>query len=219
MSSRSPVIIILNGASSSGKTLAGQALIKLLGSNCILTGFDDTLERVKPFGAEGGGSWSSFQRILRIMLFQLTDGRLQIFKKLHREVVAQHQAGHDVVVETSLMDRRALHDAALCFSSPNAIFVGMKPPLIVSEEWEAKRNDRPLGQARKHYDLIHAHGIYDLILDPSKMSPEECAATILNHLSEFRPSAFQRILDEAQKKNAAQHSVLRNYIRAIFREN
>ena len=203
MPNRSPAIIILNGASSSGKTLVGQALMKLLGTNCILTGFDDILERVNPFGAEGGGSWSSFQRMLRIMSFQLRDGRLKLFKKLHREVVADYQAGHDVIVETSLMDRRALYDAALCFSTTNAFFVGMKPPLEVSEEWEAKRNDRSIGQARKHYDLIHAHGIYDLTLDPSKMSPEECATTILHRLSEFQPNAFRRILDEIPKKNAA----------------
>jgi chloramphenicol 3-O phosphotransferase len=203
MLSRSPVIIVLNGASSSGKTVTGQAVVKLLGSNCILTGLDDILERVQPFGAEAGGSWSTLQRWLRIMWFQLTDGRLQLFKKLHREVVAHYQAGHDVVVETSLMDRRALQDAAICFSSANAMFVGMKPPLEVSEAWEAKRNDRPIGQARKHYGLIHAHGIYDVVLDPSQMSPEECAATILNRSSEFRPNAFQRILEDVQKTNAA----------------
>ncbi|MCG8352295.1 MAG: chloramphenicol phosphotransferase CPT family protein [Chloroflexales bacterium] len=203
MPNRSPAIIVLNEASSSSKTLAGQALMKLLGPNCILIGFDDILERVKPFGAEGGRSWSGFQRMLRIMSFQLRDGRLQLFKKLHREVVASHQAGHDVILETVLMDRRALHDAALCFSSTNAIFVGMKPPLEVSEEWETKRNDRPAGQDRKHYDLVHAHGIYDLILDPSKISPEECATTILDRLSAAWPNAFQRILKEAPGKNAA----------------
>ena len=203
MSRGSPVVVVLNGASSSGKTLTGQALVKLLGTNCILTGFDDILERVQPFGIDGGGSWSRFQRTFRILWFQLTDRRLQLFKQLHREVVAQHQAGHDVIVETSLMDSRALHDAAHCFSPIHAIFVGMKPPLEVSEKWEANRSDRPTGQARKHYDLIHAHGIYDLVLDPSRLSPEECAIAVLDQLSEQRPTAFQRILDDTAMKNAA----------------
>lgn len=99
------------------------------------------------------------------------------------------------------MHRRALHDAAVCFSSINAVLIAMKPPLAVSEEWEAERNDRPLGQARQHYDRIHGHGISDLALDPSRMSPEECATAIQNHISEVQPSAFQRIL-EPHKPNA-----------------
>ena len=202
MSNTAPVIIVLNGASSSGKTLTAQALLNVFGANCVLTGFDDILEREKPFGSEDTKRQSSLQRMLRILWFQFTNGRLQLFQKLHREIVAHYQAGHTVIVETSLMDRRALQDAAACFSSVNAVFVAMKPPLAVSEEWEAQRSDRPLGQARKHYDLIHAHGIYDLILDPSKISPEECASAIQGHIHEFQPSAFQRILEQ-QKQNAA----------------
>ncbi len=54
------------------------------------------------------------------------------------------------------MDSRALRDAAECFAPLDGLFVGLKPPLAVSEKWEAGRGDRPIGQARKHYDLIHA---------------------------------------------------------------
>ena len=55
MSNGSHVIIVLNGASSSGKTLTAQELVKLLNSNCILTGLDDILESDKPFDVEGTG--------------------------------------------------------------------------------------------------------------------------------------------------------------------
>lgn len=195
MSNGSHIIIVLNGASSSGKTLTAQTLVKLLNSNCILTGLDDILERDKPFDVEGTGTLADIRRAIKIMLFQFTDGRLKLFKKLHQEVVSLHQAGHSVIVETSLLDKRALRDAAMCFSSLKALFVGMKPPLEVSEQWEAKRNDRPIGQARKHYDLIHSNAIYDLTLDPSLMSPEECAASILNYLNESRFGSFQKVLE------------------------
>ena len=195
MSNNSHVIVVLNGASSSGKTLTAQALVKLLNSNCILTGFDDIMERDQPFDVEGTGTLGSIRRAIKIMLFQFTDGRLKLFKKLHREIVRVHQSGHSVILETSLMDKRALRDAAICFSPFNALFVGMKPPLEVSEQWEAKRNDRPMGQARKHYDLIHSTAIYDLTLDPSLMSPEECARSILNYLNESRSGSFQKILE------------------------
>lgn len=195
MSNESPFIVVLNGASSSGKTLTAQALIKSLNSDCILTGLDDIMERDKPFGVEGNGTLTSIRRAIKIMLFQFTDGRLKLFKKLHHEVVSMHQSGHSVIVETALMDKRALRDAAMCFSPLNALFVGMKPPLEVSEQWEAKRDDRPMGQARKHYNLIHSNAIYDLTLDPSVMSPEECAASILNYLNESRFGSFQKVLE------------------------
>ena len=195
MSNGSHVIVVINGTSSSGKTLTAQALVKLLNSNCIVTGLEDILERDKPFDVDGTGTLASIRRAIKIMLFQFTDGRLKLFKKLHQEVVSVYKSGYSVIVEISLMDKRALRDAARCFSPLNALFVGMKPPLEVSERWEAKRNDRPIGQARKHYDLIHSLAIYDLTLDSSLMSPEECAASILNYLNESRFGSFQKILE------------------------
>jgi len=195
MSNESPVIVVLNGTSSSGKTLTAQALVKLLNSNYILTGLDHIMERDQPFAVKGTGTLAGIRRAIKIILFQLTDGRLKLFRKLHQEVVSLYRSGYGVIVETSLMDKRALRDAALCFSGLNALFVGMKPPLEVSEQWEKKRNDRPIGQARKHYDLIHAAAIYDLTLDPSLLSPEECATAILHHLDESQFTSFQKILE------------------------
>ena len=102
MSNGSPVIVVLNGASSSGKTLTAQALVKLLDSNCSVTGLDHILERDKPFDVEGTGTLASIRRAVKIMLFQLTDGKLKLFKKLHQEVVSVYQSGHSVIVETSV---------------------------------------------------------------------------------------------------------------------
>lgn len=195
MSQQPGDIIVLNGASSAGKTRTAEALLLLLKEDCIYTGLDDILARIKPYGAEGMGTLIELRRSINSVWFQLTDGRLRLFKQLHREVVSHSCQGQTVIVETALMDRRALYDAALCFAPLNALFVGMKPPLSVSEQWEGERGDRPCGQARKHYDLIHAHGIYDLVLDPSTMTPQECALTILKQLEEeVRPQAFRQLL-------------------------
>jgi chloramphenicol 3-O phosphotransferase len=183
-------LIVLNGASSAGKTLTAQALIARMGANTVLTGLDDVLERTQPFGPENGG----VLRALRILRFQLTHGRLRLFKTLHRDVVAMLQSRKNVIVETALMDRRALIDAAECFAPLRAYFVGMKPPLAVSEQWEAQRGDRPIGQARRHYEMIHAHGLYDLILDPSILSPDQCADAILRYSESTAPHAFSQLL-------------------------
>jgi len=47
------------------------------------------------------------------------------------------------------------------------------------EEREASRGNRIAGEARSQVDVIH-HGIeYDLIVDTSRQSPDECARSIL----------------------------------------
>jgi chloramphenicol 3-O phosphotransferase len=191
----SPILlIVLNGASSSGKTTIAHALLQVLEEPQIYTGLDDILERVQPFGSEHGGMFHRLARPWRTLWFQLTDGRLKLFQQLHREVVAHYRMGKNIIVDTALMDRRALLDAAECFAPLGGFLIGIKPPLEVSERWEAARGDRNPGHAREHYDLIHAHGIYDLALDPSQMTPEECARVILNRVNGPAPDAFQRII-------------------------
>ena len=182
-------LVILNGASSAGKTTIAQALAGHL-PGCVCTGLDEILARVQPLGREGSPG-----RGLRVLWFQLSDGRLRLFRQLHREAAAHARAGRAVIVESALMDQRALLDAAACFAPLGGLFVGVRPPLAVSEQWEAARGDRPIGQARKHYDLIHRHGLYDLLLDPSTMSPTECASAIVRRLEGPRPDAFQKILE------------------------
>jgi chloramphenicol 3-O phosphotransferase len=193
---RSNVLIVLNGSSSAGKTTIAQELRPLLSEPCIVTGFDDILDRVQPFGRENGNFLHRLVRPFRIMWFQFTDGRLKLFKQLHREIVVHSKAGRNIIVDTALMDKRALLDAAECFAPLGGFFIGVKPPLDVSEHWEAARGDRPMGHARAHYNLIHAHGIYDLVLDPSQMTPQECARTIMNRIQSPPPEAFQRIMTD-----------------------
>jgi chloramphenicol 3-O phosphotransferase len=182
------MLIVLNGSSSSGKTLTALALQKRLGSDtCVITGFDDILERIRPFEGKG------LIRPCKIIWFQMTDGRFNLFRKLHREVAGKVQAGKAVIVETSFMEDRILRDAAECFAPLNGFLIGMKPPLEISEQWEAQRSDRPAGQARKHHDLIHAHGMYDLVIDPSEMTPDECALKIVDRVEKGQASAFSRL--------------------------
>jgi chloramphenicol 3-O phosphotransferase len=193
------VLIVLNGASSSGKTSIANELIAMLGTECVYTGFDEILERVQPIGTEGLGIVNRLSRAIRILHFNATDGRFNLFKRLHREIVAHCTSKRSVIVETSMMDRRILLDAAEQFAPLDGFFVGVKPPVSVSMQWESQRGDRPAGQAQLHYDRIHAHGIYDLEIDPSQMTPGQCAALILEEHAKSRPRAFHKILDHARK--------------------
>jgi chloramphenicol 3-O phosphotransferase len=48
----------------------------------------------------------------------------------------------------------------------------------ILEEREKERGDRVLGRARGLYDLVHSFSNYDVTVDTSKLSVEECIAKI-----------------------------------------
>ncbi len=60
--------------------------------------------------------------------------------------------------------------------------IGVRIPLGLLEERERARGTSPQGRARSHYDTVHAHGHYDLDVDTSRCSPEQCADEILRYL-------------------------------------
>ena len=58
------------------------------------------------------------------------------------------------------------------------LMVGLRPPREIAERREQERGNRGPGGAPAFYDLVHRHVIYDLELDTSLLSPEECARQI-----------------------------------------
>jgi chloramphenicol 3-O phosphotransferase len=65
------------------------------------------------------------------------------------------------------------------------------PPEIL-EERERTRKDRTLGQARAQFDAIHRYCAYDLEIDTSLFTPEQCAAQIIARLQD-PPAALARV--------------------------
>ena len=75
-----------------------------------------------------------------------------------------------------------------------AYFVAVRCPLDVLEQREQQRQDRTLGQARAQLDLVHAHGVYDLEVDTSLASPEQCAQQVVELLQSGNPPQAFRML-------------------------
>ena len=180
--------IILNGASSAGKSLIAAELLQWPGSNAIGTGFDDMLDRQ---AAENNGF---FKRLSRHFDPRF---RLNTFRRLHTEIVALLDEHRHVIVDTAIMEPAALADLADRLAERRAYLIGVKPPLSVSETWERQRGDRPIGQARKHYDLVHRHNTYDLLIDTSRLPPAEAASLILQHIAQHPPQALAALKQAA----------------------
>jgi chloramphenicol 3-O phosphotransferase len=67
------------------------------------------------------------------------------------------------------------------------LFVGVRCALLVTEEREWARGDRPPGLARTFAPLVHTHGCYDLEIDSAADTPVGCAAQIAAFLAAGHP--------------------------------
>lgn len=193
-------IIFLNGTSSSGKGSIASALLETLTAPYVHVGFDDfiNMERSPAYYGEQGfrlleeNDGTGTRYLMRI-------GPLgaRFFWGKHRAIAALAAAGNNLVIDEVLWEQDWLRDYVAQLHMYNVLFIGVHCPLVVVEERERARGDRLIGLARSQIDAVHAHGVYDLILDTSVMLPTECAEQIGSFMrSGKRPKAFVRLYDE-----------------------
>jgi len=103
-------------------------------------------------------------------------------------------AGINVIADHVLVEPDWLRDCAALLAPLPAYLIGLRCPLEVLEQRERQRRDRTLGQARAQHAIVHAHGVYDLELDTSLHTPEECAAQVEAFLRQGRPPQALRAL-------------------------
>ncbi len=184
-------IILLNGASSAGKT----SLIKILQDQLAEPYLDAGLDRflwMLPRRYLDRPGWDD---VLGLMDHAGPVGK-PFISGLHHSIAALSLAGNNVLADHVLVEPAWVRECARLFAELPALFVGLRCPLEVLEQRESQRGDRTLGQARTQFPLVHAHGLYDLEIDTSLASPAECAAQIIQHLhSGPPPTAFRRLAE------------------------
>jgi chloramphenicol 3-O phosphotransferase len=205
-------IIVLNGASSSGKTSIARALQRRLAEPYLLVGpdtlrpqlperyFDPDTGYIVHDPPEGHPAREAYY------MTTVTDGAARWYE-LHlghvaRRLIAGRQAavaalaaaGNRLIVDEVLLDPEFLDTYLRVLRDFAVLFVGLRCPLAVLEQRERARGDRLLGHTRGHAHLVHAHGLYDLEVDTSVAGVEECAEQILRRLHEGPPpDAFARL--------------------------
>jgi chloramphenicol 3-O phosphotransferase len=109
-------------------------------------------------------------------------------------LAALASAGNNLIVDDVLLERRWLQEAIEALGSHEVCFVGVHCQVDIAEARECARGDRRVGTARGQYDQVHVHGIYDVEVDTSILTPEACADRILRAQQQLlRPSAFERL--------------------------
>jgi chloramphenicol 3-O phosphotransferase len=180
-------IIFLNGTSSSGKT----SLLKVLQTKLQEPYLDMGIDRF---------IWMLPKRYLDRPLWDGVLGKalqsgplgLILFSGMHHAIAAAASRGNNVIADHVFVEKAWVDECASLFADMNAYLIGLYCPLEVLEQRERDRKDRTLGQAKLQYDVIHKYTKYDLELDTSKLTPDECAEKVIERLKS-PPAAFQQL--------------------------
>src|SRR5512140_2723619 len=186
----SGTIILINGTSSSGKS----SIIRVL------------QERLKPPYLEMGVDRFIFMLPKRYLNRPLWDDVLGsadragvtghlLFSGMHHAIAAAAHAGLNILADHVFVEKQWVDECARLFAGLPAYLIGVQCPLEVLEQRERSREDRTLGQARLQFPLIHQYATYDLEVDTSLLSPDQCADRIIARL-QSPPGAFSRLNPE-----------------------
>lgn len=174
--------IFLNGTSSSGKSTLAVALQEKLATPFLHAQVDTFLYMLPRKILENDQS--------------LVTALPPVIKGFHESMRALLDSGNSVIVDHVLQRPEWLiHCLSLPACKP-VLFVGVHCSLSKLEERERRRGDRTEGQAKSQLPWVHRHEDYDVEVDTSKLSVDECVEITLVALNEKRPStAFQRLQD------------------------
>ena len=176
------MIVVLNGTSSSGKSTLAKALQDLLPKPALLVGIDTFVFALPRRFVNDPAHWAE------VFSYEYVDGVIdrvtpaplgdRLVRGLHRAVAALAEDGLDVVVDHVLLSQDWADDLAACVASYDVLRVGVTCPVDVLDEREAARGDRTVGQARAQHAVVHTFLDYDVVVDTSVDSPEECARRV-----------------------------------------
>jgi chloramphenicol 3-O phosphotransferase len=163
--------VILNGASSAGKTTIARALQRRLGVQWVVLSLDDFSSLLHP---DRPWDWTTFHSLTQIVF-----GTAATCARLGLSFVV------DTVFER--VDCYEAYRSALAHIA--TLFVHVDCALPVLLERERKRSDRRQGLAAEQASRIHADYAYDLSVDSAAFSPDQCAEQIIQALEARRASA------------------------------
>lgn len=183
-----PTVIFINGASSSGKTSLLKLLQKKFPEPFLDMGIDKFI-------------WTLPGRYLDRPLWDDVLGKAVhpgpvgwlLFSGMHHAIAAAASRGNNILADHVFIEKAWVDECAELFADMNAYLIGLQCPLEALEQREKDRKDRTLGQARLQYEIIHKFTQYDLELDTSKLSVEECAEQVIERLK-LPPTAFKSLI-------------------------
>ncbi len=150
-------IILLNGASSSGKSSLAHA---------IQARIDRPFWHISIDHLRDSGVLPSTR--IKSGEFDWLMMREAFFLGFERSLIAYVEAGNDLIVEHIMESEAWLLRLADTLIGQDIFFVGVHCALEELERRERERGDRPIGDARRDFHRIHSYCVYDLEIDTTQ---------------------------------------------------
>ena len=193
-------IVLLNGASSAGKTTLARAIQRLASQPMQLIALDQfrdgMADRYRGMNSKAGEPGARGLNVVpssdsvRTHLRFGDVGRLTL-QGMRRTVAEFSRLGMDVVVDDLLLEPSFLDDYLRVLDGLAVLFVGVRCDVATLTDREARRGGRFPGTAAAHAERVHAGCRYDVEVDTSCNTPRQCAERVLAALRQPpRPSAF-----------------------------
>lgn len=175
-------IILINGASSAGKTTLCRALQEDLHApfwHYSIDHFRNTGVLPSPRGDAIEFSWPRL--------------RPAFFDGFHRCLPALAQAGNNLLVEHIVETKEWMSRLVRLLAGIDVYFVGLRCPVDVLAARERARGDRHEGEARQDDATVHTFGVYDLEVDSTRPVADNARRVIDGWTTRAHPSAFERM--------------------------
>lgn len=162
-------VVLLHGASSSGKSTLARAIQTQL-DEPFLHLSSDQMVGMLPARRDADGPFAWW-----------TGMRPPFFHGFHRCIAAFAAAGNDLVVEHVIEFPAWRAELASLLRGLDVFLVGVHCDLDELDRRERERGDRRIGEGREHveHDGIHTFGPYDLDVDTTGRDPDETAAEVI----------------------------------------
>jgi chloramphenicol 3-O phosphotransferase len=178
-------IIFLNGTSSSGKTSIAKALQENLSEPYMHISLDNFFHFL-PESIFNPTTQKENDRLVSLIP--------KVVSGFHKSITGLATTGNHLIVDHVLQEEDWLKECVEVLQELDVLFVGVKCPVEIVELREKARGDRDIGTARYQMGRVHAHDLYDLVLDTSTLSIEACMNKIMEAMPKIpRPSAFQQL--------------------------
>jgi chloramphenicol 3-O phosphotransferase len=175
-------IILLNGASSAGKSTLARLLQQKLPEPFLHLSFDHLREsNALPMARIRNGE-------LDWVLM-----RPAVFDGFHRCLPAFAKAGNNLIVDHIIEQEQWLADLVELLAPFDVFFVGVHCPLPELERRERHRGDRRIGDACRDFHAVHHFTAYDLDIDATQPNEDNVARLITAWQARRRPTAFERM--------------------------
>ena len=179
-------VILLNGASSSGKSTLALGLQAALREPFWHFSIDHlNVANVLPKLRIEAGE------------FVWSDLRASFFEGFHRCLPALAAAGNNLIVEHIVETQAWMQRLVHLLTAVDVFFVGLHCPLQELERREKQRSNRRIGEARTDFETTHTFCLYDFEVLSALPVEHNVSAVIRAWNARQYPSAFERMRQRA----------------------